>query len=117
MATDALDDLMPPLTAPTPSTKRPSELVTFRKFASRLRWIDGRPLPDVIEPYRLRILDRFLDERDATGRFRYNLALCGRAKKNWKSADLVLAALFALVANDSPGGNQCYLLANDEGQA
>src|SRR5687768_13699969 len=101
MATDALD-LMPPLmTAPTPTTKRPSEWVTFRKFASRLRWIDGRPLPDIIEPYRWRIFDRFCDERDATGRFRYNLALCGRAKKNWKSADLVLAALFALVANDS----------------
>src|SRR5262249_4522505 len=33
------------------------------------------------------------------------------------SADLVLAALFCLVANDAPGGNQCYLLANDEGQA
>src|SRR5262249_27725074 len=38
-------------------------------------------------------------------------------KKNWKSADLVLATLFCLVANDDPAGNQCYILANDEGQA
>src|SRR3989442_113913 len=37
--------------------------------------------------------------------------------RKMKSADLVLASLFALLANDSPGGNQCYLLANDEGQA
>ena len=52
-----------------------------------------------------------------TGALRYNLAVLGRAKKNWTSADLVFAALFALLANDSPGGNQCYILANDEGQA
>lgn len=118
MPTDTLDDeLIPPLTAPTPTKKRRGEWVTLREFASRLRWIDGRPLSDIIEPYRWRIFERFLDERDEANRLRYNLALCGRAKKNWKSADLILAAMFALVANDSPGGNQCYLLANDEGQA
>src|SRR5262249_42856640 len=49
--------------------------------------------------------------------FRKNLALCGRAKKNWKTADLVFYALYALIANDSAWGNQCYILANDEGQA
>ncbi len=57
------------------------------------------------------------DQIDPDGRLRYNLILSGRAKKNWKSADLILAALFALLANDSPGGNQVYLFANDEGQA
>src|SRR5262249_42083000 len=37
--------------------------------------------------------------------------------KNWKSGDLVLAALFKLLANTPPQGAQCYLLANDEDQA
>lgn len=86
-------------------------------FFDTLAWIDGRPLPEVLEPYRRAIFAAVLDARDATGRPRYNLALCGRAKKNWKSADLVLAALYALLANDAPGGNQCYLVANDEDQA
>jgi hypothetical protein len=89
----------------------PTSLQVFK----RLRWIDRRPL--VIEPYRQRIFAGALDARDAQGRPRYNLALMGRAKKNWKSADLVLAALYRLLAWDSAGGNQCYILANDEGQA
>src|SRR5437899_627091 len=96
--------------------RRPAGLVTSAEFFAPLRWLDGRPLPEVIEPYRRRIFDAALDEWDGR-RLRYNLVLTGRAKKNWKSADLVLAALYALLANDSIGGNQCYLLANDEGQA
>jgi hypothetical protein len=52
-----------------------------------------------------------------TGVPRFNLVLTGRAKKNWKSADLILAALYRLVAWKSDGGNQCYVLANDEDQA
>src|SRR5262249_6498336 len=86
-------------------------------FFALLPWLDGRPLVDMIEPYRRRIFSAVLDERKPGGRLRYNLAVLGRAKKNWKSADLVFAALFALLANDSQGGNQCYILANDEGQA
>jgi hypothetical protein len=43
--------------------------------------------------------------------------LTGRAKKNWKSADLILAALYRLLAWRSAGGNQCYGLANDLDQA
>jgi hypothetical protein len=86
-------------------------------FFGLLRWLDGRPLIDVIEPYRRRIFAAVLDAAEPSGRLRYNLAVLGRAKKNWKSADLVLAALDALLANESPGGNQCYILANDEGQA
>src|SRR5262245_61632745 len=88
-----------------------SRRVTSLDFFGALSWIDGAPLLNVIEPYRRRIFEAVLDTE------RNNLALTGRAKKNWKSADLVLAALFCLVANDAPGGNQCYLLANDEGQA
>ena len=86
-------------------------------FFSQLHWLTGVPLTDVIEPYRARIFTRVLDTFDGPGTLQFNLALCGRAKKNWKSSDLVLAALFACVANDSPGGNQCYIVANDEGQA
>ena len=96
--------------------RRPAGLVTSAEFFATLRWLDGRPLPEVIEPYRRRIFDAALDEWDGR-RLRYNLILTGRAKKNWKSADLVLASLYALLANDSPGGNQCYLLANDADQA
>ena len=43
--------------------------------------------------------------------------LTGRGKKNWKSADLILAALYRFLAWESPQGNDCFLLANDEGQA
>jgi hypothetical protein len=85
-------------------------------FFRLLNWIDGQtPLLDVIEPYRRRIFTDVLDTVEPNGQLRYNLNLDGRAKKNWKTTDLVLAALFALLANDSPGGNQCYLVANDEG--
>ena len=86
------------------------------KFFSLLKWIDGRPLLDVVEPYRRRIFDHALYSFEE-GRSRYNLMLGGRAKKNWKSADLILAALYRLLAWQSEGGNQCYILANDEGQA
>jgi hypothetical protein len=86
-------------------------------FLKLVRWLDGSPMLNHIEPYRRAILTDVLDQRLPDGRVRYNLCLLGRAKKNWKSADLVLSALFALVANDSPGGNVVYLIANDETQA
>lgn len=81
---------------------------------SRLRWIDGRPL--VIEPYRRRLFAEALDSHDEQGRPKHNLIVSGRAKKNNKTLDLILAALWALL-DVSPWGNQVYLLANDEGQA
>ena len=96
---------LPPLTAP---------LAPLDLFA-RLHWLNGRPLLDTIEPYRRRIFEAAA-ATTATGAARYNLLLTGRAKKNWKSADLVLAELWALL-NPSPGESQCFLLANDEGQA
>lgn len=86
------------------------------EFFDLLRWIDGTPLRDHLEPYRRRLFTEALDARDPDGRLTYNLVLAGRAKKNWKSADLVLAGLSCLMT-DSPAGNQCYLLANDEDQA
>jgi hypothetical protein len=97
---------------------RPAWLPSLR-FFSLLRWIDGRPLLDVIEDYRMKLFTRFLDEKDERGWPRYNLLLAGRSKKNAKSLDLCLGSLFALLGNDPPGGwsNECYLLASDEGQA
>jgi hypothetical protein len=61
---------------------------TSLEFFGRLRWIDGRPLLDTIEPYRRELFTKALDTP------RYNLVLGGRAKKNSKTADLVLAGLF-----------------------
>ncbi len=104
----------------------PRLLPTSLQFFGQLKWIDGfpllrrltaSPLPSVIEPYRARLFAEALDRREQDGRPTYNLVLSGRAKKNWKSADLILAALYRLLAWSSPGGNQCYLLANDLGQA
>lgn len=82
----------------------------FATWAKPLRWIDGRPLLAIIEPYRLRNFTAFLDES------RYNVGLFGRAKKNWKSADAMVAALRA-VCEDWPAGAQVYVLANDQEQA
>jgi len=85
-------------------------------FLATLRWLDGSPLLSRVEPYWRLLFQAFFDEQDEAGAPRYNLGLFGRANKNWKSADLVVAAVFALL-EDSPGGNQVYLVANDQGQA
>jgi hypothetical protein len=79
-------------------------------------WIDGRPLMDVIEPYRRKILLDGLYTFDGD-RPRYNRVLCGRAKKNWKTTDLVLAMFYRFLAWESDAGNDCFVLANDEEQA
>ncbi len=60
------------------------------QFFGHLKWIDGRPLTKVIEPYRAKIFDEALYTFE-DGRPKHNWALCGRGKKNWKSGDLVLA--------------------------
>ena len=91
--------------------------VSPQRFFSLLKWIDGRPLLDVVEAYRQRIFEKALYTFDEDGRPTHNLVLAGRGKKNWKSADLILAALYRLLAWQTVGGNECYVLANDEGQA
>jgi hypothetical protein len=98
-----------------PRAALPSSLEYF----SHLRWIDGRPLLDTIEGYRREIFARALDTFRPDGVPKYNFVLCGRGKKNWKSADLVLAALYCLDIRESVGGqgNDCFILANDEDQA
>jgi hypothetical protein len=95
----------------------PPAMATSLDFFGRLRWIDGRPLLDTIEPYRRELFTKALDTFEPDGRPRFNLVVCGRAKKNWKSADLVLAGLFKLVIPEAPQGNDSFVLANDEGQA
>lgn len=82
----------------------------FRRFCAALRWLDGRPLLETIEPYRMRIFEEALSGR-------YNLVLCGRAKKNWKSFDLILVGLYRLLVGDSIHGSDGFLIANDEDQA
>jgi len=87
------------------------------EFFGHLKWLDGRPLMDTIEPYRREIFSRVLYSFDGDGHPAYSMALCGRAKKNWKTSDLMLACLYRFLVWDSPAGNDCYVLANDEGQA
>ena len=94
-------------------TKRiPSPL----EFFAHLYWLDGRPLLETIEPYRQQIFMEALYNWYGDGP-RYNLVLTGRAKKNFKSTDLILAAFYRFLVWPSASGNDCFLLANDEGQA
>ena len=86
-------------------------------FFAHLRWLDGRPLLDTIEPYRRQLFLNALYEFEADGRPKYNMVLSGRAKKNWKSTDLILGAFYRFLVWPSSAGNDCFLLANDEGQA
>jgi hypothetical protein len=95
------------------TTRPPTSL----EFFSALKWLDGRPLLDTIEPYRRAIFADVLDTHGDDGLPRYNFALAGRAKKNWKTSDLVLAALYRFLPWPSVKGNDCFILANDEQQA
>jgi hypothetical protein len=87
------------------------------EFFAKLKWLDGRSLLDTIEPYRRDLFIRALDTFGPDGRRKYNLVLSGRAKKNFKSCDLVLAALYTLLMHESLQGSDCLVLANDEDQA
>jgi hypothetical protein len=87
------------------------------EFYGKLNWITGLPLVSTIEAYRRTLLTDALYSFDTDGRPRFNFVLCGRAKKNSKTSDLVLAALYRLLVWPSDRGNDCYILANDEGQA
>ncbi|MEA2911096.1 MAG: hypothetical protein QOJ15_3177 [Bradyrhizobium sp.] len=86
-------------------------------FFGHLVWLDGRPLLDTIEPYRRDIFMSTLYSFGPDGHLIYNMALCGRGKKNWKTADLILAALYRLLVWPSAQGNDGFILANDEDQA
>src|SRR5262245_61302760 len=89
------------------------------KFFSLLRWLDGRPLLDVMEPYRQQILSQALYTFRPDGSPLYKRALTGRAKKNSKTTDAVLAALYKCCVWQAAGrkGNQVFFVASDLGQA
>src|SRR6516225_4629964 len=90
---------------------------TSLQFYGHLKWLDGTPLLDHIEQYRREVFGKALDSFDANGRPLYSMVVSGRAKKNWKSCDLILAALFVLVIRRSVQGSDGLILANDSGQA
>jgi hypothetical protein len=97
--------------------KRVVALPTSLQFFGHLNWIDGRPLMDTIEPYRRNIFTRALDTYRPDGTPAINFVLAGRGKKNSKSCDLALAALYCVLIRESPQGSDALLLANDEEQA
>lgn len=92
---------------------------------AKLGWVDGRPLTELIEPYRATLFGKAfeydgevdLTKPGTTSRVNHNLILSGRAKKNWKTGDGVLWCLYRLLFWRSWGGNQIYTIANDEDQA
>jgi hypothetical protein len=94
-----------------------SDAPTSLEFFARLKWIDRRPLLETLEPYRCRLFASALDDHRPDGTPLINLVLSGRAKKNFKSTDLVLAALYCLLNRESHQGNDGFILANDEDQA
>ena len=70
-------------------------------------WLDGRPLLDTMEPYRRELHTQALYTFRDDGTPLYNLVLSGRAKKNNKTTDLVLAGLYRLLIWDSSARQRC----------
>jgi len=87
--------------------------VSIGAFLDSLRWLDGSPL--TVEAYRRRLFEDF-NRRDADDRVVHNLLLSGRSKKNAKSLDAMLQAMYCLF-DESPHGSQVFVVANDEDQA
>jgi hypothetical protein len=102
--------------ARTKARQGPTRSPTALEFFSQLKWLDGKPLIDTIEPYRRNLFTEANKIRP-DGRPEYTLVLAGRGKKNWKSADLILEALYKLLVPHAMQGNDALILANDEGQA
>lgn len=89
------------------------------EFFKLLTWLDKRPLLEVMEPYRQNILTEALYTFRSDGSPLYRRILTGRAKKNSKTSDAVLAALYKCLAweADSNKGQEVYFLASDLAQA
>lgn len=104
---------LPPVVQTCPAQVDPIELY------AHLRWIDGRPLLDTMEPYRRHILRQGLYSFRPDGSPLYRRVLTGRGKKNSKTTDGVLATLYKCLVWKSVGGqiNQCYYVASDLAQA
>jgi hypothetical protein len=90
---------------------------TSLQFFSHLKWLDGSPLLDGIEEYRRDIFRKAFDTFRPDGSPVFTMVVSGRAKKNAKTLDLVLAALFVLTIRRSLQGSDAYILANDTDQA
>jgi hypothetical protein len=92
--------------------------VPILNFLRTLRWLDGRPLLEKMEPYRQRILSEAVDTWDAANnRPQYNNALTGRGKKNWKTADGLFFILHRAIAWKTDLGNDCLIVSFDTEQA
>ena len=87
------------------------------EFFSHMNWLDGRPLLPTIEPYRRRLFTSALDTVGPDGLPSFNFVLAGRGKKNNKTLDLILAAIYKLCVPESAQGNNGFVVANDEDQA
>ena len=96
-----------------------AEQVDPLKFLSVLRWLDGRPLLDVIPLFWQHIFEEALFTFRPDGAPLYQRVLTGMGKKNLKTLMAVLAALYKLCVWEAAGskGNQAYVLASDLGQA
>lgn len=107
------------MTALLPVAPVCSEQVDPLDLYKHLKWIDGRPLLDVMEPYRRVILKQGLYSFRPDGSPLYRRVLTGRGKKNSKTTDAVLAALYKCLVWKSAGqqDNQCYYVASDLAQA
>ena len=97
--------------------KKRAAPITSLQFFAKLKWLDGRNLLATIEPYRREIFTKALDTYRPDGSPQYNQVVAGRGKKNAKSLDLELAALFCTIIRRSVHGNDSLILANDEAQA
>lgn len=106
------------MTAPLIAPVCPSQIDPLT-FFGLLTWIDGRPLLDVMELYRQTILREALFTFREDGAPHYRRVLTGRGKKNSKTSDAVLAALYKCLVWQSAGqqDNQCYYVASDLAQA
>ncbi len=106
------------MTAPLSAPVCPSQIDPL-EFFGLLKWLDGRPLLDVMEPYRQTILREALFTFREDGAPHYRRVLTGRGKKNSKTTDAVLAALYKCLVWQSAGAkqNQCYYVASDLAQA
>src|SRR5688572_12193820 len=89
------------------------------KFLALLRWLDHRPLLELLPTFWHQILTDALFTFRPDGSPQYNRTLWGMGKKNSKTLLLVLVALYKCCIWKAAGnkGNQCYLIASDLGQA
>ena len=76
-------------------------MATSLEFFGHLKWLDGSALLDGVESYRRDIFTKAFDTYRPDGSPAYNMVVSGRAKKNAKTLDLVLAALYVITIRRS----------------